>query len=73
MHWTAAQPGCLDAERELILVEQTPGEIVFLSAADSDLAAVAEAWRERFGGRLRVAHPGHRAKYLPRPPWTQGS
>jgi len=56
MHWTAAQPGCLDAERELILVEQTPGEIVFLSAADSDLAAVAEAWRERFGGRLRVAH-----------------
>lgn len=56
MHWTAAQPGCLDAERELILVEQTPGEIVFLSAADSDLAAVANAWRERFGVRLRVAH-----------------
>src|SRR5258708_29799071 len=56
MHWTAAQPGCLDTERELILVEQTPGEIVFLSAADSDLAAVAHAWRERFGVRLRVAH-----------------
>ncbi|HSH39239.1 MAG TPA: cobaltochelatase subunit CobN, partial [Chthoniobacterales bacterium] len=56
MHWTAAQPGCVDAERELILVEQTPGEIVFLSAADSDLAAAAHAWRERFGVRLRVAH-----------------
>jgi len=56
MHWTAAQPGCLDTERELILVEQTPGEIVFLSAADSDLAAIAGAWRERFGARLRVAH-----------------
>src|SRR5258708_4831487 len=56
MHWTAAQPGALDAERELILVEQTPGEIVFLSAADSDLVAVAQSWRTRFGVRLRVAH-----------------
>ncbi|MBV8375616.1 MAG: cobaltochelatase subunit CobN, partial [Verrucomicrobia bacterium] len=56
MHWTAAQPGCLDTERELILSEQTPGEIVFLSAADTDLASVASLWGNRFGNRLRIAH-----------------
>jgi cobaltochelatase CobN len=56
MHWTVAQPGCLDIERELVLIEQTPGEIVFLSAADTDLSCVASVWRERFGKRLRIAH-----------------
>ena len=56
MHWTAAQPGCLDTERELILSDQTPGEIVFLSAADTDLACVAATWNGQFGNRLRIAH-----------------
>ena len=56
MHWTAAQPGCLDAERELILIDQTPGEIVFLSAADTDLSCVSSVWRRHFGKRLRIAH-----------------
>lgn len=56
MHWTAAEPGSLDTERELILIDQTPGEIVFLSAADTDLACVASMWTKRFGDRLRVAH-----------------
>ena len=56
MHWTAVQPGSLDTERELVLIEQTPGEIVFLSAADTDLSCVASVWRERFGKRLRIAH-----------------
>jgi len=56
MHWTAAQPGCLDAERELILIDQTPGEIVFLSAADTDLSCVSSVWGPRFGNRLRIAH-----------------
>jgi len=56
MHWTAAQPGCLDTERELILIDQTPGEIVFLSAADTDLSCVSSVWRQRFGRRLRIAH-----------------
>jgi cobaltochelatase CobN len=56
MHWVAAQPGCLDAERELILIDQTPGEIVFLSAADTDLASAARIWSPRFGARLRIAH-----------------
>jgi cobaltochelatase CobN len=56
MHWTSAQPGCLDAERELVLINQSPGEIVFLSAADTDLTSVSVAWRHRFGSRLRLAH-----------------
>jgi len=56
MHWTAAQPGCLDAERELILIDQTPGEIIFVSAADTDLTSVSMVWREHFGNRLRLAH-----------------
>ena len=51
MHWTTAQPGNLDTERELVLSDQTPGEIIFLSAADTDLASVATAWTGRFGGR----------------------
>jgi cobaltochelatase CobN len=55
MHWTAAEPGQLDAERVLTLIEQTPGEIVFLSAADTELYAVASIWKEQFGSRLRVA------------------
>ncbi|MFZ0502331.1 MAG: cobaltochelatase subunit CobN [Chthoniobacterales bacterium] len=55
MHWTATEPGQLDAERALTLIEQTPGEIVFLSAADTELYAVASIWREQFGSRLRVA------------------
>ena len=55
MHWTAAEPGQLDAERALTLIEQTPGEIVFLSAADTELYAVASIWKEQFGTRLRVA------------------
>ncbi|HEY1476724.1 MAG TPA: cobaltochelatase subunit CobN, partial [Chthoniobacterales bacterium] len=56
MHWTAAQPGCLDTERELMLIEQTPGEIVFLSAADTDLSCVSSVWCPCFGKRLRIAH-----------------
>jgi cobaltochelatase CobN len=45
----------LDAERELVLSEQTPGDVVFLSAADTDLAA-ASLWVGCFGKRLRLSH-----------------
>jgi cobaltochelatase CobN len=55
MHWTAAEPGQLDAERALTLIEQTPGEVVFLSAADTELYAVGSIWKEQLGSRLRVA------------------
>jgi cobaltochelatase CobN len=56
MHWVGAQDGMLDAERELILSQQTPADVVFLSAADTDLAAAAAQWSVRFGGRLRLSH-----------------
>jgi cobaltochelatase CobN len=56
MHWTSTQPGCLDAERELILIDQTPGEIIFISAADTDLWCVASIWSQRFGKRLRISN-----------------
>lgn len=38
-----------------MLSEQTPGDIVFLSAADTDLAAAA-CWVSNFGSRLRLSH-----------------
>ncbi len=56
MHWVGTQDGCIDAERELILTDQTPADVVFLSAADTDLAAVASQWARRFGARLRLSH-----------------
>lgn len=46
----------MDSERDLVLIDQTPGEIVFLSAADTDLACVAQTWGPVFGERLRIAH-----------------
>ncbi|HEY2423968.1 MAG TPA: hypothetical protein VGH55_07680, partial [Chthoniobacterales bacterium] len=55
MHWTVAEPGQLNAERVLTLIEQTPGEVIFLSAADTDLYSVASIWTAQLGSRLRVA------------------
>lgn len=56
MHWVGTQDGGLDSERELILNDQTTGEIVFLSTADTDLSAVASQWGPVFGKRLRLTH-----------------
>ena len=38
MHLLAAQPGALSDNDEAIDLEQSPGAVVFLSAADTDLA-----------------------------------
>ena len=40
MHLLAAQPGALSDNDEAIDLEQSPGAIVFLSAADTDLALI---------------------------------
>jgi cobaltochelatase CobN len=59
LHWVGTQDGGLDAERELLLSEQTSAEVIFLSTADTDLSAVASEWGPVFGARLRLTHAGH--------------
>ena len=58
MHLLLAQKGTLADGGEAIDLGQTPGDIVFMSAADTELAAIAAANRIRAGERkasLRVA------------------
>ena len=43
MHLLAAQPGAISDGTEAIDLEQTPGDIVVISAADTELAALADA------------------------------
>lgn len=43
MHLLAAQPGAINDGSEAIDLGQTPGDIVFLSAADTELALLADA------------------------------
>ncbi|RXT24255.1 cobaltochelatase subunit CobN [Rhizobium leguminosarum] len=56
MHLLLAQQGTISDGEEAIDLGQTPGDILFLSAADSELAAIATAHRERGAARsLRLA------------------
>ncbi|NKK67556.1 cobaltochelatase subunit CobN [Rhizobium leguminosarum bv. viciae] len=56
MHLLLAQQGTISDSEEAIDLGQTPGDILFLSAADSELAAVAAAHRDREAGpSLRLA------------------
>jgi len=56
MHLLLAQQGTISDGEEAIDLGQSPGDILFLSAADTELAAVAAAHRQRGGGRsLRIA------------------
>ena len=43
MHLLAAQPGALTDSDEAVDLAQTPGDLVFLSAADTDLALMTAA------------------------------
>lgn len=56
MHRVATESGHLDHEHPQHEIEQTPAEVVFLSAADTDLAAVAQTWLPLLGERLRLLH-----------------
>ncbi|MBY5409194.1 cobaltochelatase subunit CobN [Rhizobium leguminosarum] len=47
MHLLLAQQGTIGDGEEAIDLGQTPGDILFLSAADSELAAIAAAHRDR--------------------------
>ncbi|WP_245512258.1 cobaltochelatase subunit CobN, partial [Rhizobium leguminosarum] len=56
MHLLLAQQGTISDGEEAIDLGQTPGDILFLSAADSELAAIAAAHRECRGApSLRLA------------------
>ncbi|MFZ5674917.1 MAG: cobaltochelatase subunit CobN [Pseudomonadota bacterium] len=58
MHLLAAQTGVIDGAAEAVDLAQEPGEIVVLSAADSELAVLARAWQamESSGTTLRLAN-----------------
>ena len=66
MHLLAAQPGTVDDGSEALDLGQTPGDIVVLSAADTELAALAQAQARRLtddpsGPSLRLANVMHLA------------
>ena len=56
MHLLAAQPGALSDNDEAIDLEQSPGAIVFLSAADTDLALITAAQEARLADAAHAAH-----------------
>jgi cobaltochelatase CobN len=58
MHLLAAKPGTIRDGREAVDLGQTPGDIVFLSAADTELACLALAQAQRGGDAptLRLAN-----------------
>ncbi|MFQ5959467.1 MAG: cobaltochelatase subunit CobN, partial [Alphaproteobacteria bacterium] len=66
MHLLAAQPGAIDDGGGAVDLGQTPGDIVVLSAADSELACLAQA-QARAGAKapsLRLANLMHLAHPL---------
>ena len=60
MHLLLAQKGAINEGDEAVDLGQTPGEIVVLSAADTELASLAQAASELglSAGRLRLAGQG---------------
>ena len=64
MHLLAALPGTVSDGSEAVDLQQTPGDILVLSAADSEIACVAEAQRRlgdgapslRLASLLRLRH-----------------
>ena len=46
MHLLAATPGAIDDGKEPVDLGQTPADVVIISAADTELAALSEARAE---------------------------
>ena len=60
MHLLAATPGSIDDGNEPFDLGQTPADVVFISAADTELAALSEARSEMSGApALRLANLTH--------------
>ena len=58
MHRVVTEPGNLDRERRVESVRQSPAEVIVVSSADTELAALARIWGPRLGGRLRLMNAG---------------
>ena len=54
MHLLASTSGIISDQNDAIDLCQTPGEIVILSAADSDLACLSAAYRRLTVGRYSL-------------------
>ena len=54
MHWVRGEPGGVDYERELVLVEHPPARVVFLSAADTELSCAVRF----FPDEVTLVHAG---------------
>ncbi|HGG65190.1 MAG TPA: cobaltochelatase subunit CobN, partial [Rhodobacteraceae bacterium] len=60
MHLLAATPGSIDDGKEPVDLGQTPADVVFISAADTELAALSEARSEMADApTLRLANLTH--------------
>ena len=61
MHLLLAQKGALADDDEAIDLGQTPGDVLFVSAADTELAGLATAHDDgfelRLANQMRLAHP----------------
>jgi cobaltochelatase CobN len=64
MHLLAATPGSIDDGKEPVDLGQTPADVVFISAADTELAALSQARAEmqraptlRLANLTHLAHP----------------
>jgi cobaltochelatase CobN len=75
MHLLAAQPGAIADGAEAVDLGQTPGDIVVLSAADTELACLAAAYQRlrsdgfptlRLANLMRLGHPMSVDLYLER-------
>ncbi len=64
MHFLAATPGAIDDGTEPVDLGQTPADVVFISAADTEIAALSEARSEmrdpptlRLASLMHLRHP----------------
>ena len=59
MHLLAATPGQIDDGQEPVDLGQTPADVVIISAADTELAALSAAHADAPHGTLRLANMMH--------------
>lgn len=52
MHWVRGEPGGVDFERDLVLIEHVASSLVFISAADTELAAA----QSHFDQKVKLVH-----------------